>query len=226
MTEMQTDQATSPPEKKRPLDQLKERRLERMRQGKNVCSFEHLVSEPEFRVALVPLTEPEYLNSVRVGNELQAPNNAFEMLHREEIQRLVILRHSIRNPNDLTEHFFDSIDEILSEDSPLENVDVNHLFDCYLEMTHDLSPSLEGLTAEDFDELKKVWHKIEWSELSGTQWYAAKRLVNSIWPNLLRASVPGSFSTSSSTPTNMSETSVLNAIPSETNDDAKDAETS
>lgn len=210
----------------RPLDRLKIRRLERMRLGQSVCAIEHLLSDPEFRVALVPLTEPEFYNSIEEANLILAEPNALEMAKREEIQRLVVLRHSCRNPDDLTEHFFHSVDEILAHDSPIEAIDVNHLFDCYLEMTHAMSPSIEELGEEEFVELKKVWQTIDWNELSGTQWYAAKRFVNSIYPNLLKASAPGYFSTRTATTKSDSETSALTATGSQTSDDAKSAEPS
>jgi hypothetical protein len=58
-------------------------------------------------------------------------------------------------------------------------------------MVETSSPSVDGIPAEELDDLKKALQEINWSELSGRQWYALRRFLFSIMPELLQASLLG-----------------------------------
>jgi hypothetical protein len=172
------------------------KRLDRMRLGKAVCEYGNLLSNPEERVALIPLTEAEYENSIRAGAMQDVPDNLMAQEYRERIQTREIVFAAARNPSDLLEAKWASVEEMIEE---TESHDINHLFDIYLEMVDKSSPSAEGIPDEEFEAIKKVLQEIPMNELSGRQWYALKRFLGAILPLLLQGNSLGSISTSLST---------------------------
>ena len=52
---------------------IEERRLARMRQGQATCSYVSLISDPEIRVAIVPLTEAEYEQVLELVASIECP---------------------------------------------------------------------------------------------------------------------------------------------------------
>lgn len=161
--------------------------LEKMRLGQNSCEVVELPSDPEIRLALVPLTEGEYRRSMEIAEQLQLRDNVASAMVRDQVQKEAIIFFSAREIRDLNEHFFDSHADV----SDLDASDLDFIYDIYLEMVATVSPPLMGLSEEDFDALKKVLPRIEWSELSGTQWYAAQRFLNSIRGLLHTVKLPG-----------------------------------
>jgi len=186
----------------RTFEKVKAHRLEKMRLGQAACEITELPSDPEIRIALVPLTDSEYLLALEFADRIEAGDNVAGYRVREEAQKQAVLLYSARELSDLTVKFFENIDEV----GELMEHDVDHLYDVYLEMVANQSPSLFGLTDENFEQLKKVWQRIEWSELTGQQWYAAQRFLNSIQPLLHRANSFGSSSTKSLIETNSETT--------------------
>ena len=179
-----------------------ESRLAKMREGKAAGTIENLINEPEVRVVLVPLTDGEYIRALQFGDQVDAGDNPTGLSLRDTLTKEGIILFAAREIFDWTKHAFESIEEVQA----LGHNEINHLYDCYLEMIAAHSPSLYMLTDEEFDDLKKVWNEIPWSELSGTELYAAKRFLDSIQGRLLRASLSGSLSTEKSTRRNASET--------------------
>lgn len=176
----------------------KENRLAKMRLGQAACELVNgIPSDPETQLALVPLTDSEYIRALEIADRVMVGDNPAGYAVRDEFQKQSVVYFAAREMENLESHFFDDI----SEAGELGAGDIDFLYDLYLEMIANQSPSLLGLTDDDFEALKKVWTQIEWSELSGQQWYAAQRFVNSIQPLLLRASFSGSPSTSNSTQT-------------------------
>ena len=161
--------------------------LEKMRLGQAACEFTTLLSDNEIRVALVPLTEGEYRRSLEIAADIPIGEGVAQNMVRDQVQKEQILFYACREMENLGEKFFDTAADV----EELEAHDVNHLYDIYLEMVAENSPSLMGMTEEDFEALKKALGRIEWSELSGTEWYAAQRFLNSIRPRLLTASLSG-----------------------------------
>jgi hypothetical protein len=154
-----------------------------------------MLSDPEIRVALVPLTEAEYSNSLHEADKAPAGDNPAGLAYRDEVQRKFVIFHAARAVGELQVKFFDSPEQV----GELDAHEINHIYDIYLEMVAETSPSMMGLAEEDFDELKKALQRIEWSELSGSQWYAAQRFLNSIRQHLLTVNLSGSPSTLKST---------------------------
>jgi hypothetical protein len=161
--------------------------LEKYRLGQNACEIVDLLSDPETRFALVPLTEGEYRRSLELAEKLVLQDNAASAMLRDQVQKETIIYFAARELRDLTEHFFSDQADV----TELDAHDINHIYDIYLEMVHQISPSLAGLSEEDFDALKKVLPRIEWSDLSGPEWYAAQRFLNSIRGRLLTVNSPG-----------------------------------
>lgn len=168
--------------------EFKERKLERLRLGQAVCEIVELLEDPDTRIALVPLTEAEYSQSLENADQIPAGDNPAGMSLRDEIQRQVVIFHAARVVGHLEQKFFSQPEEV----GDLAAHDLNNIYDIYLEMVHNSSPSMMGMSEEDFLALKLVLKKIEWSALSGPQWYAAQRFLNSIRPNLLTANSSGS----------------------------------
>jgi hypothetical protein len=105
---------------------------------------------------------------------------------------------AIREEDDLTKRVYSDTDEMLED---LEVSDIDALIDGYNEMMAQASPSLEGIPQEEMDELKKILQTMDWNALSGRSWYAAKRFLSTISPELLQVNSHGSTSTNSSTTT-------------------------
>lgn len=162
--------------------------LEKLRLGQNACEIVELLSDSETRLALVPLTEGEYRRSLEMAENLQLSDNVASAMVRDQVQKEAIVFFAAREIRNLSEPFFESHADV----SEIGSHDLNHIYDVYLEMIHAVSPSLMGMKEEDFDALKKVLPRIEWSALSGPQWYAAQRFLNSIREHLLMVKLPGS----------------------------------
>jgi hypothetical protein len=175
------------------IDEYRERKLERLRLGQSACELTELVSDPEIRVAVVPLTEGEYSNSLYEAEKLGVSNTPAGAALVDEIQRKWVIFHAVRVVGNLNVKFFNAFADV----DDLEASDINHLYDIYLELVADSSPSLMGLGEDDFNSLKVLLPRMAWSELSGPQWYAAQRFLNSIQLDLLQASSSGSPSTES-----------------------------
>jgi hypothetical protein len=136
-------------------DEIKNRRLEKMRLGQHACEVATLPSDPEERVALVPLTQGEYINSLQVAASIPLDDNIAGRASRDEIQRSEILAVACREVEDLTQRYYANSEAVRA----LEAHDLNHMFDVYLEMVAEQSPELEGLSEDDFADLKKRFRK-------------------------------------------------------------------
>jgi len=179
-------------------DRIRERRLDRMRLGQAACEFVTLPSDPEIRLCMIPLTEAEYIQALEKVRELNAEDNLAGMAVRDRIQAQEIIVRAVREEKDLTLRVYDTTDEMLED---LEVQDIDELWDRYMEMVARSSPSIDGIPEEEFENLKKALQAMDWNELSGRQWYAARRFLMSITPAPLLDNSPGFTSTSSSTTT-------------------------
>ncbi len=179
-------------------DKISERRIDRMRLGQAVCDFVPLTSDPEIRLAIVPLFEAEYLQALNAVAQTDAPDDLAGMQLRDRKQAQEILIRAIREPEDLTQRVYADADELMEQ---LTVGDIDELLDRYNEMCEQSSPRLEGIPDEEFENLKKVLQEMSWSDLSGRAWYAAKRFLSSISPSPLMDKSPGFTSTNSSTTT-------------------------
>jgi hypothetical protein len=167
---------------------IRERKLERMRLGQAVADVHSLLSDPEIQVALVPLTEAEYIQCLENTASREIVDDIGGAAIRDRYNTAELLQRACREPGDLEEHMFDSIEDLVDA---LEVNDINFLQDMYFEMVETSSPSVDGIPAEELDDLKKALQEINWSELSGRQWYALRRFLFSIMPELLQASLLG-----------------------------------
>lgn len=177
---------------------IKERRLERMRLGQAVCDYVALISDPETRLCMVPLTEAQYRQVLEAVAHLDMQDNLAGMSVRDRVQAQEILVRAIREESDLTQRVYDDINEMMED---LDQVDIDELFDKYQEMTEKASPSLEGIPPEELERLKKALQTMDWNALSGRAWYAAKRFLSEIMPTPLLDNSPGFTSTNSPTTT-------------------------
>ena len=181
-----------------------------MRVGKAAGEPVELLSDPEIRFVLTPLTDGEYIKALRIADQVEASDSPAGLLLRDQVQREAILLFSAREMFDWTQHFFETVEEV----QELGQHEVNHLFDIYLEMTATNSPTMMQMTADEVDDLKKALGMIDWNALNGQQWYAAKRFLSSIQEALLMASYSGSSSILKSTATTKTPTPVQTAEPS------------
>src|SRR4029077_11316853 len=164
----------------RSYELLKERRAERLRLGKAVCEIVELVSDPEIRMALVPLTDAELQNSLVLAAQANASeiSSTHEVVLRDRIQKCAIIVACAREADDLQKPFFESMSEI----NELESADINHIFTYFEQMMEFSSPSLDNISVEDMDEIKKALKEVDWNDLSGRSWYAAKRFLSTLTP--------------------------------------------
>jgi hypothetical protein len=189
-------------------EKIRERRLERMRLGQAACDFVTLPSDPEIRVAIVPLVEADYRNVLEKVSKLAIPDDYAGMAVKDRVQSQEILVRAIREEHDLTERIYNDVDELMED---FEVGDVDHAIDVYNEMIHTSSPALDGIPPAEFEALKKVLERMDWNALSGSAWFAAKRFLSRISPQLQEARLPGSFSTSTATTKNEESEPILDA---------------
>jgi hypothetical protein len=184
----------------------KEGRLRRMRLGQDAPEFVNLITNPEIRVALVPLTEAEYHIGLKAAMDLPAADNAQGMMYRDRWQQVTDVWNALREPHNPTQRVYESVEQMVAE---LEHTDINYLSDMYLRMVEDSSPALDGVTDEQIEELKKACLTIDWSVLSGRAWWHLKAFLSSLTPEQLQVKLPGSLSTQNLTPTNESSEPTL-----------------
>jgi hypothetical protein len=201
-------------------EQLKERRLSRMRLGKAVAEIRPLLSDPEIQLAIVPLTESEYLNCLTKTVALDLPDNIAGASMRDRHNTNELLVRALRDPEDLTKRPFSGVDE-LTESLNVE--DINFLMEAYWQMMAEVSPSVEMLSDADIEELKKVLGEIDWKGITGKQCYALKNFLSTLGLMLLPDNTPGSLSTSLSTLTNERDESTPSVSPNTDNSLVKSA---
>lgn len=179
-------------------DRIRERRVERMRLGQAVCDYVVIPSDPEIRICIVPLTEAQYQQVLeKVASVKFADDMAGAAIKDRTLAQETLLR-AIREEQDLTQHVYETSGDLLED---FDVYDIDHMIDCYNEMVEKASPSIDGLSPEEFEALKKALQAMDWNALSGSAWYAAKRFLSRISQVRLLDNSPGSTSTSSSTTT-------------------------
>jgi hypothetical protein len=190
---------------------LSRRRLARMRLGQATAEYVNLLSDPEIRIALVPLTEAEFQESFTDAAKLNIGDNIAGVMVRERRARVQQVWHACRPTGDLGTYMFQTYEEFREA---LTTADIDMLVDVYEEMAHQLSPSLDGISPEELELLKKALAEMDWSGLSGRSWYAAKRFLSSISQEPPTASLPGSSSITKLTGTSENEKPIPIVSPS------------
>lgn len=179
-------------------EEIQRRRLERMAAGQDAFDVVNLLSDPEYRIALVPLLEGEHRQALAVANAIQAYENATGQILRDRVQEEQILLRSCRDITDPTVRLFRTQADI----DILDAADISWLMDHYLEMIANYSPKIDEITVEQQESLKKVFSDMDMNELSGRQWYAYNRFLRLISVNLLQDRSLSSGSILPSTVTN------------------------
>lgn len=192
----------------RTAEKIRNRRADRMRLGQAVGDVHSLLSDPEIQVAIVPLTEAEYLQCLESTSGRNIPETITGAAMRDRYNTAELLLRAIREPTDLDDHMFTSTTEMTET---LDVNDINFLQDMYFEMVETADPSVDGVSPEELDELKKALQEIQWNELSGKQWYALKRFLFSVMPELLEGNSLGFGLTQKLTMTSAEEESIPDA---------------
>jgi hypothetical protein len=172
---------------------LAERKLDRMRLGQSACDIHPLLSDPEIRVALVPLTEAEYLVGLESAIKMNVPETIMGNQARDRRLQEETLLRAIREVDDLTQQTFETLEQL---NELLDHSDISYLMDMYFEMIAESSPSIDGLSETDIEDVKKVLKEMDWNVLSGRQWYALKRFLSTLGQEQLLAKSLGSTSIS------------------------------
>ena len=170
-------------------DKIRERRLARMRSGQATCDYVVLPSDPEIKLAIVPLTEADYRNVLEKVAAVDSGDDLAGVQIKDRVQAEEILVRAIREEHDLSVRVYDDVDELLEQ---FEIHDIDHAIDCYNEMVFQSSPSLDGIPPQELEHLKKALQEMDWNDLSGSAWYAAKRFLSKIMPSPLLDKSPGS----------------------------------
>lgn len=172
--------------------------MARMRQGQDVGEPVTIPSMPHIRVALVPLTEGESQAGIVLAAQLDVMDNSAGFHARNRIALQSDIFHAAREMGDLSIKVFESMDEMIGL---LDGSDIDVLADNLAVLMDYASPSVDGLSNEDLDALKKAFGETDWSALSGRQWAALKLACQALFPDLLRARSLGTSSIDSVTET-------------------------
>ena len=168
------------------LEQIREgNRIRRMRIGQNAADFVSLRSNPEVRVALVPLLEREVELAWEQAAVVDVPDNVYGTEVRDRILKRYQLYYAVRDPENIEERLFESADDLADN---LSETDINHLAEQYLAMVDYSSPALDGLDDAKLGELKKALETIDLSVLSGKAWWHLKAFFMTLTVEELRAS--------------------------------------
>lgn len=186
----------------RTAEKIRERKLNRMRLGQAVADLHYLPSDEEIQVALVPLTEAEYVEAIEITANRPIPETIAGAGVRDRYNQAEVLVRAIREPSDHSQRMFESIEEM---QTAIEVSDINFLMDAYFEMVESSSPKIDSISPEELEDVKKVLQEIDLKELSGRQWYALRRFLLSVTPTLLQDSLRGFGSMSKLTTTNEEE---------------------
>jgi hypothetical protein len=175
-------------------DKIRELRFNRMRLGAAAGRVEALPSQPEIKVAVVPLTEAEHEQCMEIVTAMEAPETMIGAMSRDRRNQNEALFRALRDPENFEERAFDDRDEMMEA---LEVQDSNFLMDVLLEISETDNPAPGEFTEEELDEVKKVLEGVDLNVLSGRQWYALKRFLSTLGLTLLPANSVGSTSTNS-----------------------------
>ena len=175
-------------------DKIRELRFHRMRLGAAAGRVESLLSQPEIKIALVPLTEAEHEQCMEAVTSMDVPENLMGAMSRDRRNQNEALFRALRDPENLEKRAFDTREEM---QDVLEIQDTNHLVDILLEVSESDNPAPAEFTEEELAEVKKVLGAVDLNELSGRQWFALKRFLSTLGLTLLPVSTLGSTSTNS-----------------------------
>ncbi len=187
---------------------LGNRRLARMRMGQGACELVNLVTLPEVRVAIVPLTEREFEMGYSHAAALDVAENQAGWVMRDRAKQAHDMWAACREPSDLNVHVFESIDQMIDE---LDSMDINYLSERYSVMLAEFSPDINDMDEETLGELKKVFNALRLSELSGRERVAVVTCRSLLLPMPVPGKSPGSTSMPLSTETKNDEIPVPSA---------------
>lgn len=173
-------------------------RLARMRQGAEVPEYVDIPSKPGVRAWMVPLTEAESQIGVIRAAGLDVLDNMAGMQARNRAAIESDVWHSLREPGDVDLKVFENIEDMVEE---LDPTDIDFLADTLATLMDYASPSIDGMSDEELNDLKKAFGETDWSGLTGRQWAAVKVACQALFPDLLRAKSLGTTSTESLTET-------------------------
>lgn len=165
-----------------------------MRLGQAVCDYVQLPSDPEIQVCIVPLTEAQYRQVLEKVAKLPFPDDMAGAAIKDRSSAQETLVRAIREESDLTQQVYENVEDLMED---FDVYDIDHVIDAYSEMVEKASPSLDGLSPEELERLKKALQVMDWNALSGSAWYAAKRFLSRISQVPLQDSSAGSTSTNS-----------------------------
>lgn len=180
-------------------DAIKEaNRLTRLRLGQDAPEMVNIPSMSDVRAAQVPLLEKEAQAGIILAASVEVPDNAAGLQARNRAAIESDVWHSLREPGDISKRVFANIDEMVGEDG-LTPEDIDYLADNLMLISTYASPSIDGLSEKELDELKKAFAETDLSALTGKRWAALKLCVSILFPEILLAKSLGTGSTESST---------------------------
>lgn len=167
------------------------RRVAKIRMGQAAPNFVTLRSNEEVRMAMVPLLEREYQQSLDLAASMEAPDNPYGIEMRDRTLQVCTLMHALREPDDPSERVFATTNEVVDN---LEPTDINYLMENYTQMIEFSSPALDGVSDEELEQLKKALLTIEWNALSGKPWWHLKQFLSTlpVLPPLAKSPSPTS----------------------------------
>lgn len=191
----------------------KNTRLTRLRLGQQAfewIEFESLRADDgsPIRFAQVPLTEAETQHGLIEAANLNVEDNMAGIALRNRRAQTIDVWNSLRMPDDVSVKAFESPDEMAAT---LEPNEIDFAVDSLTTLMEFSSPSIEGLTKEQVDSLKKAFAAVDWNVLSGRQWAALKLCCQRLGLPSLMDNSSGSTSTESSTQTSASGESTSDA---------------
>lgn len=179
-------------------------RLARMRNGQDVPERVQIPSMDGIGACLVPLTEAESQLGIVAAADLNVNDNQAGMMARERAATISDIWHALREPGDTSMKVFETPEDMAAT---LKPTDIDYLADKLVLLQDYASPSLDGMTEEELNDLKKAFAETDWSELTGRRWAAVKLCCSTLFPELLAAKLRGYSSIDSATTTSEKDAS-------------------
>lgn len=147
--------------------------LQKLKQGKKNSKLVNFPGTEE-KVALVILPSSEITEASIKAEDYIKLHNIIDEDDKSIVHQAQIIYRALRDKDDTKKPLVDSFDELKST---LDNSEIQYLMVEYSLLTNEVSPFLNAVNEETFEELKKTLEKIQLSDLNGPSLIALRNFL-------------------------------------------------
>lgn len=147
--------------------------LQKLKQGKKNSKLINFPGTEE-KVALVILPSNDITDASIKAEDYIKEKNMVDEDDKSIVHQAQIIYKALRDKDDLKKQIADSFEEFFST---LDNNEVQYFMVEYSLLTSEVSPFLNAVNEETFEELKKTLEKIQLNDLSGPSCVALRNFL-------------------------------------------------